>query len=155
MATAGLEPKFGVPKHFVVGKGESEYGASKIKDSLVSLAQRTKRLRGRCVAYNMMTTLEIPELLYSTSTDLNVKWGGVQKNLLDISAQSLSITVRSGPRIYSVWDTSLKLRTKIGCWHSLKIRVPSPCSRRLMKNSISWTWSNREESYTSNWCMTF
>ncbi len=44
MATAGLEPKFGVPKHFVVGEGESEDRASKIQDSFMSLAQQTKRL---------------------------------------------------------------------------------------------------------------
>ena len=82
LATAALEPKFGVPKHFVMGEGEAEDGASRIQESFVGLAQRTKRLKDRCRDYDMMTTLLIPKLIDKDATDLDSKWGDT-RNLLD------------------------------------------------------------------------
>lgn len=47
---AWLEPKFGLPKHFVISEGESEDGTEKIQESFVSLAKSTNRFRDQCLA---------------------------------------------------------------------------------------------------------
>ena len=82
-ATAALDPKFGVPKHLVVGEGETDDGALKIQDSFMSLSQRLKKLKSQCIAYDMMTTLEISKLVDESASVLANKWGGTLRKLLD------------------------------------------------------------------------
>lgn len=68
----------------MIGEGESEDGADRIQDSFVSVGMRTKRLKDRCIAYDMMTTLEIPVLRDITTSNFNLKWDySARRSLLD------------------------------------------------------------------------
>ncbi len=107
----------------------------KIDDSFVSVAQRAKRLRDICVAYDVITTLEIPKLLDPTSTNMNtsgVEFRGISWMTLDVFP---SRAAWNGLQMYFAWDTKTRLRTRFGFWLSLKMCLPV-WNRKLTRSLI-------------------
>ena len=49
----------------------------------MGMAHKIKMLKDRCLEYDMLTTVMIPELVDETATDFADRWGGQELNLLD------------------------------------------------------------------------
>ena len=86
-ATESLSSKFGVPRQFQPGSkggGEAEDGQYEyIQESFIGVAHKMRKVQERCEQYDMLTSLQIPELVNKSDPDPKKRWGRKDRNLLD------------------------------------------------------------------------
>jgi len=95
-ATKPLSPPFGVAKHFVTtsSDGETESGNLKydhIQELFVGNVTKIENAHKRCVRYDMMLVVQIPELKDETATHPSERWEEGEGRNLFVSYSKISL----------------------------------------------------------------